>query len=79
MPYAIGLVVLGNSFVHSHSMDPHKVTEPYGCRNKETVIIWLQQSYVWTNSLSHGTIAVPSVDQLKCEKPEPLSHIHVHK
>jgi len=46
---------------HSHSMDPYKVTEPYGYRNGQQTV------QLYYNSLSHGTIAVPSVDQLNCE------------
>ena len=40
------------SFIYSHSMDPYKVTEPYGYRNKHTVRLY-------DYNVMHGLILCP--------------------
>jgi len=56
VPYAIGLAVLGHLFIYSHSMDPYKVTEPYGYRNGQQTV----HLYDYSNVIN-GLILCPMV------------------
>jgi hypothetical protein len=54
-------------FIYSRSMELYKVTEPYGYGNSQQILQFISNDIAWTDSVSHCTITVPSMDQLNYE------------